>query len=310
MTNDRTAENIAVAMAAVTAITNQQLDLTTPPDPAPTPRRGALIVGASSGIGAALARELAARGYALALVARRAAALDALCAEINAAVPAIPASQPPTPTWGKTARGLDQLARAYTHDVRDYAAAPDLFAHIRRELAADGADLRLLVYAAGVMPSGQDGAWSFEDERATLETNTLGAMCWLDLGAETFTELGRGALVGISSVAGDRGRKGNSAYMASKAALSVYLESLRYRLHAGAGKRVRVVTVKPGFVATPLLGDATPPAALVASAAMVARRIASACERGPEVVYVPGWWALVMAGVRALPGFAMTRLPI
>jgi short-subunit dehydrogenase len=194
--------------------------------------------------------------------------------------------------------------------VRDYAAAPDLYAHIQREFAADGAELRLLVYAAGIMPSAQDGAWSFEDERATVETNTIGAMRWLDLGAETFSRQGSGALVGVSSVAGDRGRKGASAYMASKAALSVYLESLRYRLHAGAGKRVRVVTVKPGYVATPLLADTTPPAALVASAASVARRIASASERGPEVVYVPGWWALVMAGVRALPGFAMTRLPI
>ncbi len=303
--------NVAATTAATIAALEEQRSAVTPS--APAPLRGAIIVGASSGIGAALARELAARGYMLALVARRAAALDALCAEINAAVPPLLATQPGapnTPTWGKTARGLDHLARAYTHDVRDYAATPDLYAHIQRELADDGVELRLLVYAAGVMPSPQDGAWSFEDERAMMETNTLGAMRWLNLGAETFTRQGQGALVGISSVAGDRGRKGNSAYMASKAALSVYLESLRYRLHAGAGKGVRVVTVKPGYVATPLLADATPPAALVASATSVARRIANACERGPEVVYVPGWWALVMAGVRALPGAAMTRLPI
>ncbi|HLY30219.1 MAG TPA: SDR family NAD(P)-dependent oxidoreductase, partial [Ktedonobacterales bacterium] len=137
-------------------------------------RSGAIIVGASSGIGAALARELAPRGYALALVARRAAALDALSAEINQ-------------------RANANIAYAYPHDVRDYSAAPDLYVHITRALEAAGAPVRVLVYVAGIMPPpDNEDSWSFEDERAMLETNTLGAVRWLALGAETFAHSGHG----------------------------------------------------------------------------------------------------------------------
>jgi NAD(P)-dependent dehydrogenase (short-subunit alcohol dehydrogenase family) len=132
-------------------------------------------------------------------------------------------------------------------------------------------------------------------------------MRWLALGAEVFARQGRGALVGVSSVAGDRGRNGNGAYMASKAGLSVYLESLRYRL---ARRGVRVVTIKPGFVATPMLAGAKPPRPLVTSAERAAQRIAEVCERGPEVVYVPARWGAIMTIVRALPSFVMKRLAI
>ena len=137
-----------------------------------------------------------------------------------------------------------------------------------------------------------------------IETNLLGAMRWLDLGAELFSRQGRGSLVGVSSVAGDRGRYGNSAYMASKAGLSVYLESLRYRL---ARRGVRVVTVKPGFVATRMIADKQPPRPLVISADAAARQMAEVCERGPEVVYVPARWGWIMRVVRAAPSFVMKR---
>lgn len=246
-------------------------------------RPGAIIVGASSGIGEALAAELARRGYQLALVARRAPELDAVAARVSA-----------------SASGS---ARAYAHDVRDYDAASALFARIQQDLG--GAPLTLLVYVSGAMPAPQGGAWPFEAEREMIETNLIGGMRWLSLAADVFTRQGHGTLVGVSSVAGDRGRKGNSAYMASKAALSVYLESLRYRL---SRRGVRVVTIKPGFVATAMIGDKKPPRPLVISPEQAAQRIAEVCERGPEVVYVPARWAAIMTIVRALPASVMKRL--
>lgn len=248
-----------------------------------TQLRGAIIVGASSGIGAALAEELTRRGYRVALVARRAPELEAIAARLNARAPG--------------------SARAYAHDSRDYDAAPALFEQIRADLG--DAPLGLLVYASGAMPpSGADG-WSFAAQREMIETNLIGAMRWLGLGADLFARQGSGALVGISSVAGDRGRAGNAAYMASKSGLSTYLESLRYRL---ARRGVRVVTIKPGFVATPMIADAKPPRPLVISAERAAGRIAEVCEHGPEVVYVPARWAFIMTIVRALPSFVMKRL--
>lgn len=253
---------------------------------AATGHPGALIVGASSGIGAALARNLAKDGYTLALVARRDGALDALAQELNTAA-------------GST------VARAYPYDVRDYDAAPALYARILDEFGASA--LQLAAYVAGVMPMGDGAGWTFEEERETLETNALGAMRWLDLAAETFTRQGRGALIGVSSVAGDRGRRGNSAYQASKAALTTYLESLRYRLR---GKGVRVLTIKPGYVATPMTAGVRMPKPLVTSPQRVADRIVRASHSGNGVVYVPGYWSPIMWVIRHLPSGVLARLPI
>ena len=251
-------------------------------------RGGAIVVGASSGIGAELARELARRGYRVALVARRAVDLEMLAAAIT------------------NAHGAD-VVRVYPFDVRDYLATQPLFEQIASEMEAAGAPLRLLVYAAGVMPPPGPGGWSFGDQRAMIEVNLLGAIRWLDLAAAYFAPRKLGAILGISSVAGDRGRKGNSAYMASKAGLSVYLESLRYRL-ASAG--VRVVTIKPGFVDTPMIAEVTTPKALTAAPGAVARRIADAAAHGPEVVYTPWYWRPVLTLVKLLPAAVMKRLAV
>ncbi len=257
-------------------------------------RAGALIVGASSGTGAALARELARRGYMLALVGRQEDALNALRDELNA-------------RGGETTTAAP-VAHAYPADVRDYEAAPALFDRIRHDLGASGGELRLVVYSAGVMPrESRAGAWAFEDERAMIETNLTGAVRWLDLAAETFARIGSGTIVGVSSVAGDRGRKGNSVYMASKAGLSTYLESLRYRL---AGTGVRVVTVKPGYVATPMIAGLRTPRPLTISPQTAARLIADRSERGPTVAYIPRYWRAIMAIIRAIPARLMPRLRV
>lgn len=253
--------------------------------------KAAIVVGASSGIGAALARTLAKRGYTLALVARRQDHLDQLCTEINAAS-------------GKG--GHLPSARAYQYDVREYDQAPDLFARILSDLGQD-TELHLVIYNAGVLPKSSDGAWTFAEEREMLETNLLGAVRWLDLAADTLARSGRGAIVGVSSVAGDRGRNGNSAYQASKAGLSVYLESLRYRLRR---RGVRVVTVKPGYVATSMTSGMRLPKPLVSSAEAVAERIAHVAEHRSGEVYVPRYWGGLMWIIRHLPSAVMARLPI
>ncbi len=251
--------------------------------------KGAMVVGASSGMGAALARELARRGYRVALVGRRQDLLEQLGQDINRARPDTPA------------------ARAYAHDVRHYDEVPTLLARIWGDLEVAGSAPRLVVYAAGVMPHGENGGWSSADERAMMEDNVIGAMAWLDAAAAAFRSVGHGTIAAISSVAGDRGRKGNSAYMASKAALSTYLESLRYRLH---GTGVRVVTLKPGYVATPMTAGMKLPKPLVISADAAAKRIAVRCGRGRDVAYIPGYWGPIMRVIRMVPAALMPRLPI
>ena len=188
----------------------------------------AIIVGASSGIGAALARRLGEAGCRLALLARREAELAHLSDTINR---------------GASASVPRALARPYVHDVTRSTEVPSLFARV----AADLGGLDLVIYAAGVMPHVGEAEYSLEKDRLTVEVNLLGAIAWLNQAAECFVRSQAGTIVGISSVAGDRGRRGNPAYCASKAALDAYLEALRHRLVRSG---VTVVTAKPGPVDT------------------------------------------------------------
>jgi decaprenylphospho-beta-D-erythro-pentofuranosid-2-ulose 2-reductase len=241
----------------------------------------AIVVGASSGIGAAVARALAAEGTEVALVARRREELDALAETIAAA-------------GGR--------ARVFPHDVTAYADVPALFQEICRALG--GCDL--VVYAAGVMPLVADDEYSFAKDQAIIEVNVLGAIAWLNEAAVRFERAGAGTLVGLSSVAGDRGRRGNPVYCASKAALDAYLQALRHRL---ARRGVAVVTVKPGPVDTPMTRgrDRLP---LLISADAAAAAILAAARRGTATAYVPGVWRPIMFAIRNVPNALFNRLDL
>lgn len=248
--------------------------------------RTAVVVGASSGIGLALARALAAGGTRVALVARRGEDLAAECARLNA---------------GRAT----PIAFAYPHDVRDLDAIPGL----AQQIAHDLEGLDLLIYAAGIMPPSAPGGYDTARDAEILTTNLIGAFGWLNEAARRFAQTRRGTIIGVSSVAGDRGRRAMPAYAASKAALTTYLEALRNRL---ATRGVTVVTVKPGYVATPLLAGAKIPRFLpVITPERAARLIlAAARRRGGATAYIPGVWRPIMALVRALPSPLMRRLNI
>ena len=236
-----------------------------------------IIVGASSGMGAALARQLAARGSSVAAVARRADQLET----VRAAAP-------------------DRI-RAYTFDTTDVARTPELFERIATDLG--GVDA--LIYAAGVMPPIEEGEYTFEKDRAMVEVNLLGAMAWMNLAAARFEAARSGTIVGISSVAGDRGRRKNPAYAATKGALATYLEALRNRCTRYG---VNVVTVKPGFVDTDMT-KGLPGLFWLISADEAATRILQLVDRRSSASgYVPGRWALVMFIVRNIPSFVFRRM--
>jgi len=251
--------------------------------PSSTPRwQRAVVVGASSGIGAAIARQLVAANTTVALVARRADALATLAAELNSA-----AGSP--------------LAHAYPHDVtRDDAAS------LLVRIAAELGEPDLIVYAAGVMPHIGPDDFDFATDRAIVEVNLIGAMAWLDAAAPRLARGGGGTIVGISSVSGDRGRRPYPAYAASKAGLATYLESLRNRL---AMRGVTVVTAKPGPVDTPMTEglDRLP---FLVSADRAASIILRAAARGASTVYVPARWRAVMAVLRAIPSRVFRRLDL
>ena len=156
---------------------------------------------------------------------------------------------------GRRKELLDKLtgecsALAFAHDVTDYEAVPALFQEITKQLGG----LDLIIYAAGVMPKVEIDEFDFAKDKEIIEVNVLGAMAWLDQAAIRFGNTGTGTIVAIGSVAGERGRAGQPAYNASKAALTTYMEALRNRL---SRKGVKVVTIKPGPVDTPMSAQVT-----------------------------------------------------
>ena len=239
-----------------------------------------IVVGASSGIGESISKRLAAEGATVAMVARRTDRLDEIA---------------------RQAKGSGTLA-VYGCDVRDIARSRELFPEIVRDLGG----LDMIVYSSGVMPKGSHKGFPTDNDVIAIETNFTGAVVWLNAAAEYFQDRGRGTIVGIGSIAGDRGRRGNLVYNATKAALATYLEGLRNRL---ARKGVVVVTIKPGFVATELLGPRRvfPPAC---SADEAARRILDAARAGKRMAYVPPWWRLFALVMKAIPAAVMERIPV
>lgn len=244
------------------------------------PRARALIIGASSGMGAALAKRLAREGYDLALIARREDLLSSLCDEIN--------------------QKDNGLARYYVHTVGDYSIVPDLL----RRIVSDLGGLNLVIYAAGVNFAPQFDEYNTENDRQMIEINLIGAFAWLNLIAAMFQSAKAGQIVGISSVAGERGRVGNPGYNASKAGLTSYLESLRNRLtHHG----VTVLTVKAGFVQTDML-KAAQTVMFPITAEKAADEIWHAIHARKQEIYTPWFWRWIMFVVRNIPSILFRRL--
>ena len=245
------------------------------------PQKRAIIVGASSGIGAALARKLANEGYSLALLARRSELLEKLTNEIN------------------SKHGASR-ARFYIHDVTDHGSVPDLL----RQIMSDLGGLDSFIFNSGVSHMVGLKKYDFEKDLLTTEVNYIGALAWLNPVAELFQSLKAGQIVGVSSVAGERGRVGNPSYNASKAALTCYLEALRNRLTRYG---VNVLTVKPGPVETDLIKDAKG-MPFVIPAEQAADDIYAAMRKRKQEVYTSGRWRWIMLVIRNIPSVIFRRM--
>lgn len=241
----------------------------------------AIVVGASSGIGAALVKRLAREGYRVVAVARREEALVSVCADADAE-----AGEP--------------RALPFAHDVTDVEGTPAAFEACVKLL--DGLDV--LIYCAGVMPEVAEDEYDTAKDAWMIQVNVIGAMAWLNPAAERLRLQGRGTLVGIGSVAGDRGRSGNPAYGASKSALHTYLEALRNRLDRHG---VSVVTIKPGPVDTPMTqGRERMP--LMIDANKAADSIVASLRGGSGTRYVPFTWWPIMTAIKNIPSVVFRRM--
>jgi short-subunit dehydrogenase len=249
--------------------------------PHPT-RQRILITGASSGLGAGMARRFAARGRDLALVARRLDLLDALRDELLAAHP-----------------GIHVAVREL--DVDDAAAVDEVVPELARELGG----IDRFVANAGIGKGASVGTGHGWANRATLFTNVLGTHAQCEAAVTLFREQGHGHLVLISSVASIRGMRGTrTAYGASKAALNALAEGIRSDL---LGTGIAVTTVLPGYIETDLNVGRRGPLTVDLDTGVDA--LVAAIEREPVRAYVPEWpWRAVAGLLRVLPLPLVRRL--
>jgi short-subunit dehydrogenase len=274
--------NISILQEVSVPDLNKNQDKPAPATPL-NPRRRGIIVGASGGIGAALSHKLAREGFSLALVDRNKTALQSLCDEINR-------------NAGET-RTL-----AYEHNVTQYDSVPDAL----RRAIADLGGVDTLVYIAGVIYFPALDEYNFAQDHKMAQVNLLGAMAWMSAIAPLFQSAKSGQIVGVSSVAGDRGRIGNPGYNASKAGLANYLEALRNRLSRHG---VNVLTVKPGMVKTDMLKlPGAPKPVLAVEPEQAADLIWNGMRDRKQIIYVPGIWKLIMLVIRHIPSVIFRRL--
>ena len=242
-----------------------------------------LIIGATSAIAEATARIFAARGEALFLVARNAERLHAIKADLDV-------------------RGAVRTATA-TLDVADVVAQQAIIDQAERELGG----LDIVLIAHGTLSDQGECEKSVAALRREFEVNALSTMALLTILANTFEARRTGTLAVISSVAGDRGRQSNYVYGAAKAAVTAFLSGLRQRL---AKSNVDVLTIKPGFVDTPMTANIANKGALWAKPDAVAAGIVRAIDKRRNVVYLPGFWALIMLVIKHIPEAIFKKLKL
>jgi short-subunit dehydrogenase len=239
-----------------------------------------LILGARSDIALAIARFFAEAGADLILAARSASRLAADAQDLRV-----------------------------RHRVRVTTAEFDVLSAERHGLFLDdlGSLPNVVVCAVGLLG---DQAISERDPvsaRLVMDTNYVAPALLLGEIANRMEQRRAGTIVGISSVAGERGRASNYVYGSAKAGFTAFLSGLRGRL---ASRGVRVITVKPGFVATRMTVGMKLPKILTAQPKEVADSLGRAIRGHRDIVYVRGTWSVIMALIRALPDPLVKRLNI
>jgi short-subunit dehydrogenase len=239
-----------------------------------------LIVGAKSDIAKAVAREYAKNGYDIYLVGREIGELEEFATDLRV----------------RTQRDI----RLVTLDILDFDSHQSFYDELEHKPLG-------VITAVGYLGD-QDKAQ--DDMAQTLQiinTNYTGVVTLLNIIANDFEARKSGFIVGISSVAGDRGRKSNYLYGSAKAGFSAYLSGLRNRLYES---QVSVMSVKPGFVATKMTEDMELPQKLTALPEEVAEDIFNAQQNGKDILYTKWIWRYIMFIITSIPEFIFKKMSI
>ena len=230
-----------------------------------------LIIGAKSDIAKAIAREYAKHGYDLYLAARDVGELDDLAKDITT----------------RTQRDVNLVEL----DILDFENHQAFYNNLKEKPLG-------VITAVGYLGEQKKAETDFSETKKIIDTNYTGVVSLLNIIANDFEKRRSGFMVGISSVAGDRGRKSNYIYGSAKAAFTTYLSGLRNRMHES---QVYVLTVKPGFVATKMTEDMDLPEKLIAQPDEVAQDIFKAQQKGKDILYTKWFWKYIMLIIKMIP---------
>ena len=239
-----------------------------------------LIIGAKSDIAKATAREYAKNGYDIYLAARNSNELDEFRNDLVVRT--------------------EQEIKLLDLDILNFKSHQKFY---------DSLDEKPLgvITAVGYLGEQKTAALDFKESQTIIDTNYTGVVSLLNIIANDFEKRKSGFIVGISSVAGDRGRKSNFIYGSAKAALTTYLSGLRNRLYES---KVHVMTVKPGFVATAMTEGMDLPEKLTAQPEEVARDIFKAQQSNTNILYTKSIWQLIMLIIKNIPEWQFKKMSI
>ena len=239
-----------------------------------------LILGATSDMAVAMARQLAQEGYSITLAARNTDRLSALEGDLRVRFKA--------------------MVTSARFDALDYASHQAFY-----DSLGEKPDVVICIF--GLLGDQQEAQQNWLHCADIIHSNYTGAVSILNVVANDFERRRKGVIVGISSVAGERGRQSNYIYGSAKAAFSAYLSGLRNRLyHHG----VHVVTVKPGFVKTKMIEGLSTPAILTASPKKVAETVSRSIRKKKNTIYVLSAWRLIMYIIKSIPESIFKKLKL
>jgi decaprenylphospho-beta-D-erythro-pentofuranosid-2-ulose 2-reductase len=238
-----------------------------------------LIIGATSAIAEATARLWAGQGHRLYVLGRNTERLTAIAADL-------------------TVRGAEsaQYALLNVNEFAQHAAVLDAAA-----MALSGIDIVLIAH--GTLGDQKACEQDFAATLQELNTNAISVISLLTHLGNRFEAQRHGSIVVISSVAGDRGRQSNYVYGTAKGAVTIFLQGLRQRLHKSG---VQVLTIKPGFVDTPMTAEFKK-GLLWAKPETIARSIYAGVEKRRQVVYAPRFWWGVMTIIKLIPNYIFNK---
>lgn len=244
-----------------------------------------VIFGVTSAIAEQTARQLVQNGASIYCVGRNPDKLNKILTDL------------------KVRAGSDQTIAGVSADLTDTYQHLALIEQASEALG--GLDAALIAH--GTLPDQKaceaDVALTLQE----IETNALSVVSLLSLLANQFEAQGKGVIAAISSVAGDRGRQSNYVYGAAKGMVSLFMQGLRNRL---ASRGVSVVTIKPGFVDSPMTADFDKSGPLWAKPETIAKGIVNAMQKGKGDVYLPWFWYMIMQIIKHIPEAIFKRLSL